>query len=109
MPTLRVGFAGTPPFAARALAAILDAGFDVPVAITQPDRPSGRGLAMLPSAVKALAQERAIAVLQPASLRTEEARGALFAVPLDVLVMLAVLSICMGLVSTASFDACGPS
>ena len=89
MPTLRVGFAGTPPFAARALAAILDAGFPVPVVLTQPDRPRGRGLATVGSPVKALAQERGIVVLQPPTLRTEEARAPLAAIALDVLVVAA--------------------
>jgi len=86
---LRVGFAGTPPFAARALAAILDAGHEVPLVLTQPDRPSGRGLATVASAVKALAQERDIAVLQPPTLRSDEARAPLLAIPLDVLVVAA--------------------
>ena len=89
MRTLRVGFAGTPPFAARALAAILDAGFPVPVVLTQPDRPRGRGLATVASPVKALGHERGIAVLQPPSLRSEEARAPLAAIALDVLVVAA--------------------
>ena len=89
MRRLRVGFAGTPPFAATALDAILGAGFAVPLVLTQPDRPSGRGLAVLPSAVKALAVERGLAVRQPPSLRTEEARAPLLAVTLDVLVVAA--------------------
>ena len=89
MRRLRVGFAGTPPFAARALAAILDAGHEVPLVLTQPDRPSGRGLATVASAVKALAQERDIAVLQPPTLRSDEARAPLLAIPLDVLVVAA--------------------
>jgi methionyl-tRNA formyltransferase len=87
--TLRVGFAGTPPFAARALAAILDGGYAVPAVLTQPDRPGGRGLAMQASAVKTLAQERGIPVIQPPTLRSEEARTALLAIPLDVLVVAA--------------------
>ncbi len=41
---MRVGFAGTPAFAASALAAIVAAGHDVPVVLTRPDRPQGRGL-----------------------------------------------------------------
>ena len=41
---LRVAFAGTPAFAALALQAILDAGYVVPLVLTQPDRPAGRGL-----------------------------------------------------------------
>jgi methionyl-tRNA formyltransferase len=87
--SLRVGFAGTPAFAAHALAAVADAGFEIPVVLTQPDRPSGRGLAMTPSAVKSLANERGFPVLQPAALRTDEARAPLAAIPLDVLVVAA--------------------
>ena len=66
---LRVAFAGTPPFAATALAAILDAGHDVALVLTQPDRPQGRGLKLAPSAVKALAVERGLPVLQPPTLK----------------------------------------
>ncbi|MFM8769047.1 MAG: methionyl-tRNA formyltransferase, partial [Rubrivivax sp.] len=40
---LRVAFAGTPEFAAQALEAIVAAGFPVPLVLTQPDRPAGRG------------------------------------------------------------------
>ncbi|MFO1305408.1 MAG: methionyl-tRNA formyltransferase [Burkholderiales bacterium] len=89
MHALRVGFAGTPPFAARALGAILDAGFPVPLVLTQPDRPSGRGMTLTPSAVKALALARRVAVLQPPTLRTEEARAPVLAIPVDVLVVAA--------------------
>ncbi len=49
---LRVAFAGTPEFAACALEAILAAGYDVPLVLTQPDRPAGRGMKLTPSAVK---------------------------------------------------------
>ena len=66
---LRVAFAGTPPFAASALAAILDAGHEVALVLTQPDRPQGRGLKLAPSAVKALARERGLTVLQPPTLK----------------------------------------
>ena len=66
---LRVAFAGTPPFAASALAAILDAGHEVALVLTQPDRPQGRGLKLAPSAVKALAVERGLTVLQPPKLK----------------------------------------
>lgn len=68
---LRVAFAGTPPFAAMALRAIVDAGFEVPLVLTQPDRPAGRGLKLQPSAVKTLALARALPVLQPRSLRLD--------------------------------------
>jgi len=86
---MKVGFAGTPAFAAQALDAILAAGFEVPLVLTRPDRPKGRGLHAEPSPVKRLAGERGPAVLQPVTLKTEEARAPLVAVPLDVLVVAA--------------------
>jgi methionyl-tRNA formyltransferase len=66
---MRVGFAGTPEFSKLALQAILNAGFEVPLVLTQPDRPSGRGLKLTPSAVKQLALVHNLPVLQPRSLR----------------------------------------
>lgn len=68
---MRVGFAGTPEFSKLALQAILDAGFNVPVVLTQPDRPSGRGLKLKPSAVKQFALEHSLPVIQPRSLRLQ--------------------------------------
>ena len=52
---MRLVFAGTPPFAAAALAALADAGHEIACVLTQPDRPSGRGMKLTASAVKALA------------------------------------------------------
>ncbi len=89
MAPLRVGFAGTPDFAATALASIIDAGFAVPVVLSQPDRPRGRGLVLQPSPVKRLALTHAIPVLQPPTLRAEDARQLLLAIPLDVLIVAA--------------------
>ena len=86
---MRVGFAGTPVFALTALAAIAEAGFTIPLVLTRPDKPKGRGLRTEPSPVKAEAVRRGIPVLQPATLRTEEARADVLAVPLDVLVVAA--------------------
>ena len=94
---LRVGFAGTPEFSAQALQAILAAGFKVPLVLTQPDRPSGRGLKLTPSAVKQSALQHEIPVAQPRSLRLDgkypdEARAAQTALELarlDVLVVAA--------------------
>lgn len=94
---MRVGFAGTPEFSKLALHAILNAGFTVPLVLTQPDRPSGRGLKLTPSAVKQLALEHDIPVLQPRSLRLdgkypEDAQAAQLALQqaqLDVLVVAA--------------------
>jgi methionyl-tRNA formyltransferase len=86
---MRVGFAGTPAFAATALQAILDAGFAVPVVLTQPDRAKGRGLRVESSPVKALAVAHGLTVLQPASLKSVDARAAVVGIPLDVLVVAA--------------------
>jgi len=70
---MRIVFAGTPPFAAAALAALIDAapgrGWTIPLVLSQPDRPSGRGMKLNASAVKQLAQARGIPVDTPASLR----------------------------------------
>ena len=87
--SLRVGFAGTPAFAAEALTAILAAGFAVPVVLTQPDRPQGRGLRVASSPVKALAVAHGIPVLQPVTLKTPEGRAEATAVRIDVLVVAA--------------------
>ena len=94
---MRVGFAGTPEFAKLALQAILEAGFNVPLVLTQPDRPSGRGLKLTPSAVKQLALEHHLPVIQPRSLRLDgkypedaaAAQESLQQAQLDVLVVAA--------------------
>ncbi len=86
---LRVAFAGTPEFAACALEAILAAGYEVPLVLTQPDRPAGRGMKLTPSAVKKLALARDIAVDQPEKLRTEAQRARLAECAHDVLVVAA--------------------
>ena len=95
--SLRVIFAGTPEFAAAALAAIHGAGFAVPLVLTQPDRPAGRGMKLQASPVKRYAQEHGLAVAQPPSLRRAgkypaEAAAAieqLRATPHDVMVVAA--------------------
>jgi methionyl-tRNA formyltransferase len=68
---MKVVFAGTPEFAAVALRALLDAGFTVPLVLTQPDRPAGRGMQLQASAVKQVAVAHGIDVLQPLSLRMD--------------------------------------
>jgi methionyl-tRNA formyltransferase len=95
--SLRVVFAGTPEFAAAALAAIHAAGFSVPLVLTQPDRPAGRGMKLTASPVKRFALERDLKVAQPTSLRRngkypQEASAAidlLRATPHDVMVVAA--------------------
>ncbi len=68
---MRVAFAGTPEFAARALEALLCAGFEVPLVLTQPDRPAGRGMKLQASPVKQLALVHHIPVCQPRSLKLD--------------------------------------
>ncbi|MBS0319542.1 MAG: methionyl-tRNA formyltransferase [Proteobacteria bacterium] len=86
---LRVGFAGTPDFAAAALTAIIEAGYTIPCVLTQPDRPKGRGMALATSPVKARALAHGLPVLQPPTLRDAAARAALADHALDVLVVAA--------------------
>ena len=94
---MRVIFAGTPDFARVALQALLDAGFSVPLVLTQPDRPAGRGMRLQASPVKQLAQAHGIAVAQPRSLRLDgkypedaaAARAAIIAAQADVMVVAA--------------------
>ena len=65
---MRIIFAGTPDFAAVALQALADAGHEIPLVLTQPDRPSGRGMKLTPSPVKVLAQKLGIEVATPFTL-----------------------------------------
>jgi methionyl-tRNA formyltransferase len=97
MSPLKVAFAGTPEFAREALRAILAAGFEVPLVLTQPDRPAGRGMKLQPSAVKLLAAEHGLPLAQPHSLKLDgrypdeaaAAREALRAAQPDVMVVAA--------------------
>jgi methionyl-tRNA formyltransferase len=68
---MRICFAGTPEFAATAMAALIAAGHEVVLVLTQPDRPAGRGMKLQPSPVKALALQHGIPVAQPRSLRLD--------------------------------------
>jgi methionyl-tRNA formyltransferase len=94
---MKIIFAGTPEFATVALKALLDAGFDIPLVLTQPDRPAGRGMQMQASAVKQLALSYGISVAQPLSLKLDgkyadaarEAQALLQATPHDVMVVAA--------------------
>ena len=86
---LRVIFAGTPDFAARALDAIVAAGHEVPLVLTQPDRPAGRGRKLTASPVRVLGAKRRLDVHQPERLRTDEQQAPLLAVAADVMVVAA--------------------
>ena len=71
MKAMKVIFAGTPEFARVALQHLLDAGFSVPLVLTQPDRPAGRGMKLQVSPVKQCALDHGITVVQPRSLRLD--------------------------------------
>ncbi|WP_268798690.1 methionyl-tRNA formyltransferase [Pseudomonas huanghezhanensis] len=86
---LRIVFAGTPEFAAEHLKALLDSPYEVIAVYTQPDRPAGRGQKLMPSPVKHLAQQHAIPVLQPPTLRDAAAQSELAALKPDLLVVVA--------------------
>jgi methionyl-tRNA formyltransferase len=68
---MKVIFAGTPEFAAVALAQLHEAGFEIPLVLTQPDRPAGRGMQLHPSPVKSYALKHGMPVAQPVSLRLD--------------------------------------
>lgn len=86
---MRIVFAGTPAFAERALAAVLDAGHDIPLVLTQPDRPAGRGMHPAASPVKQLALARGLALHQPATLKDPVAAAPIAAAQPDALVVAA--------------------
>jgi len=85
----RVVFAGTPEFAAVALQALFDSVHDVVGVLTQPDRPAGRGRSLTASPVKVLADEHAVPVLQPVTLKDEAAVTAIQELNCDVMVVAA--------------------
>src|SRR6218665_3416732 len=86
---MKVVFAGTPGFARVALQRLLDAGFSLPLVLTRPDQPAGRGLQWQAAPVKKCALAHGLAVAQPRSLRLDgrypqdaaAARAALLAAP----------------------------
>lgn len=69
---MRLVFAGTPDFAAASLSALLDARHEIKLVLTQPDRPSGRGMKYQPSPVKQTALTAGLPVYQPESLKNPE-------------------------------------
>jgi methionyl-tRNA formyltransferase len=89
MQALRVIFAGTPDFAAPALAGLIEAGHEIVLVLTQPDRPSGRGMKLKPSPVKALALQHGIEVFQPETLKDAAAQSHINNAKADVMIVAA--------------------
>ncbi len=86
---LNIVYAGTPEFAATALAALLQTEHHICAVYTQPDRPAGRGRKLKASPVKELAVEHGIEVRQPESLKEPEIQQALAALQPDVMIVAA--------------------
>ena len=86
---MRVIFAGTPDFAASALAAVIEAGHEILVVLTQPDRPKGRGMKLTPSPVKTLALQHELPVWQPENLKDMAIQQQLRDLQADVMVVAA--------------------
>lgn len=85
----RILFAGTPDFSVPPLEALIEAGFKPAAVYTQPDRPAGRGRKLQASPVKQAALDAGIDVLQPASLKSEEALAQLRTLQPDLMVVVA--------------------
>ncbi|MBS0423379.1 MAG: methionyl-tRNA formyltransferase [Proteobacteria bacterium] len=86
---MKIIFAGTPVFAAAALDALIRADHEIVMVLTQPDRPAGRGMKAAASAVKLLAEQHYLALLQPLTLKTTEIQQQLQALHADVMVVAA--------------------
>lgn len=86
---LRLVFAGTPEFAVPGLQACLDVGAEVVAAYTQPDRPAGRGRALIPSAVKQAALAAGVPVEQPETLKARDVQRRLRDHAPDLMVVIA--------------------
>lgn len=86
---MRVAFAGTPPFAARALEALAAAGHEIVLVLTRPDSPAGRGLNVAASAVGELAARRGFALSKPRTLRDPASHAPIVQAAPDVMVVAA--------------------
>lgn len=86
---MKIIFAGTPEFAVPALAALIAAGHEIVMVLTQPDRPAGRGMKLKPSPVKVLAEQHNLIVFQPESLKPLEIQEQIAATNADVMIVAA--------------------
>jgi len=86
---LRIVFAGTAAFARPTLKHLREAGHDITLVVTQPDRAGGRGLRPIASAVKQLAGELALELYQPERIRDQPAQQRIREVGADAMVVVA--------------------
>ncbi len=87
---MRIIFCGTPSFAVPALKAVLRAGHEVPLVVTQPDRPSGRGMALVAPPVKEAALAAGLQVVQPEKIKKNaEFRAQIESIAADAIIVVA--------------------
>ena len=86
---MKIVFAGTPDIAATVLEKLLKTDHELAAVYTQPDRPKGRGRVLTPSPVKELALQHDIPVLQPTTLKTDEAQAELASLNADLMIVVA--------------------
>jgi len=86
---LKIIFAGTPDFAVPALAALINAGHEVVMVLTQPDRPAGRGMKLKASPVKVLAEQHDLFVFQPETLKDVAVQARIAEADADVMIVAA--------------------
>ena len=86
---MNIIFAGTPEFSAVSLQSLVDAGYRVPLVITQPDRRAGRGMSVSKSEVKEMATDLGIETYQPPSLKSPEVLEKLKSVNADLMIVVA--------------------
>jgi len=86
---IKIVFFGTPDFAVASLEALLDAGCDIRAVVTAPDKPAGRGHTLLESAVKQVASDKGLPVLQPTNLKAEDFQEQLRAIGADLFIVIA--------------------
>ena len=87
---MRLVFCGTPQFAVPTLKTLLEAGHHIPLVVTQPDRPSGRGMQLVAPPVKQAALSAGLSVVQPEKIKkNEEFRAQLEAIHPDAIIVVA--------------------
>ncbi|HLA33771.1 MAG TPA: methionyl-tRNA formyltransferase [Rhodocyclaceae bacterium] len=86
---MKLIFAGTPEFAAHALQALIAAGHEIALVLTQPDRPAGRGMSLQPSAVKHVALLHGLPLFQPERLKDPTTHAPIRAVQAELMVVVA--------------------
>jgi hypothetical protein len=95
MKPMRIVFFGTPDFAAHSLEKVIQAGYEVVVVVTAPDKPAGRGMKIQSSAVKQTADAHGIPVLQPTNLKDAAFQETLKAYNLDLGIVIAFFVGCV--------------